>query len=71
MSRMGMREDGARGVVLMGDSRVMATPVCDTGEELVDIRDHGLRVSLFRADGAGDFAYARAGVAARLRRAAS
>lgn len=66
-----MREDsGARGLVLMGDWRVMSVPVCDNEEELVDVRDHGLRVSSFRADGAGDFAHVRAGVAARLLRAA-
>jgi D-alanyl-D-alanine dipeptidase len=57
-------------VVLMGDSRVTGIPVSDNGEELADVRDHGLRVSSYYADDAGDFAHVRAGVAARLRHAA-
>ena len=59
------------GVVLMGDQRVIAIPVSDNGEDLTDVRDHGLRVSTLLADEAGDFAHVRAGLAARLRRAAS
>lgn len=54
----------------MGDSRVADIPVIDTGEDLTDVRDHGLRVSSFRADDAGDFAHVRAGMATRLLRAA-
>jgi D-alanyl-D-alanine dipeptidase len=61
-------------VVLMGDSRVTGIPVSDSGEDLVDVRDHGLRMSSYlssyRADDAGDFAHVRAGVAARLLHAA-
>jgi D-alanyl-D-alanine dipeptidase len=58
------------GIILMGDPRVTAIPVSDNGEELTDVRDHGLRVSTFRADDSGDFALVRAGLAARLLRAA-
>lgn len=54
----------------MGDPRVTAIPVSDNGEELIDVRDHGLRVSTFRADDSGDFALVRAGLAARLLQAA-
>src|SRR5579859_1935915 len=57
-------------VVLMGDSRVTDIPVSDTGEDLADVREHGLRVSSFLADDAGDFVHVRAGVATRLLRAA-
>jgi D-alanyl-D-alanine dipeptidase len=57
-------------IVLMGDPRVTAIPVSDNGEELTDVRDHGLRVSAFLADDAGDFAHVRAGLAARLLQAA-
>ncbi len=53
----------------MSDSRVTAVPVIDNGEDLIDIRDHGLRVSPLVADGAGDYAHVRAGLAARLARA--
>ena len=58
------------GIILMGDPRVTAVPVSDNGEELIDVRDHGLRVSTFRADDSGDFALVRAGLAARLLQAA-
>jgi D-alanyl-D-alanine dipeptidase len=57
------------GVVLMGDPRVTAIPVIDNGEDLVDARHYGLRVSSFRADAAGDYTHVRAGLAARLARA--
>ena len=57
-------------IVLMGDPRVMAIPVIDNGEDLTDVREHGLRVSTFLADDVGDFARVRAGLAARLRQAA-
>src|ERR1017187_7319629 len=53
-------------IVLMGDPRVTAIPVSDNGEGLTDVRDHGLRVSSFRADDAGDFAHVRAGLVTRL-----
>jgi zinc D-Ala-D-Ala dipeptidase len=53
-------------IILMGDPRLTAIPVSDNGEELTDVRGHGLRVSTFRADGASDFAHVRAGLAARL-----
>ena len=33
------------GIILMGDPRVTAVPASDNGEELIDVRDHGLRVS--------------------------
>lgn len=70
---MTMPDETATGnsIVLMGDPRVAAIPVSDNGEELTDVRDHGLRVSLFRADDAGDFAHVRAGLATRLLRAAA
>jgi D-alanyl-D-alanine dipeptidase len=58
------------GIILMGDPRVTAIPVSDNGEELTDVRDHGLRVSTFRADESGDFALVRDGLAARLLQAA-
>lgn len=57
-------------IVLMGDPGVAAIPVSDNGEELTDIRDHGLRVASSYADDAGDFAHVRAGLATRLLRAA-
>jgi D-alanyl-D-alanine dipeptidase len=56
-------------IVLMADPRVTAVPVSDNGEDLVDVRDYGLRVSRFRADDAGDFTHVRAGVATRLAQA--
>jgi zinc D-Ala-D-Ala dipeptidase len=62
--------DAISNIVLMSDPRVTAIPVSDNGEDLADVRDHGLRVSSFRADDAGDFAHVRAGLATRLLRAA-
>jgi D-alanyl-D-alanine dipeptidase len=56
-------------IVLMGDPRVTAIAVSDIGEDLADVRDYGLRVSRFRADGAGDFTHVRAGLASRLAQA--
>ena len=53
-------------IVLMGDPRVTAIPVSDNGEELTDVRDHGLGVSSSYADDGGDFAHVRAGLVARL-----
>ena len=64
------RETAENSIILMGDPRVTAIPASDNGEELTDIRDHGLRVSTFRADDTGDFAHVRAGLAARLLQAA-
>lgn len=54
------------GTVLMADSRVTAIPVTENGEELTDVRDHALSVSSLKADEGADFAYVRAGLAARL-----
>jgi D-alanyl-D-alanine dipeptidase len=70
--RMTMPGDAApiSSIVLMGDPRVTAIPVGDNGEELAGVRAHGLRVSSFRADDAGDFAYVRTGLATRLVQAA-
>jgi zinc D-Ala-D-Ala dipeptidase len=69
--RMTMPDETATGnsIVLMGDPRVTAIPVSDNGEELTDVRGGGMRVSTFRADGTGDFAHVRAGLASRLLRA--
>lgn len=50
----------------MGDPRVTGLPVRDNGDELIDVRDQGFRVSSLRADEDGDFAHVRAGLAARL-----
>jgi D-alanyl-D-alanine dipeptidase len=49
---------------------VSAIPVRDNGQELVDVRDRGLRVSSLRADDAGIFAHLRTGLADRLVQAA-
>jgi D-alanyl-D-alanine dipeptidase len=57
------------GIVLMGDRRVAAIPVTESGEELTDVRDHALSLSSLVADEAGDFAHVRAGLAARLTQA--
>jgi zinc D-Ala-D-Ala dipeptidase len=65
-----LNEGDTPDVVLMADPRVTAIPVRDNGEELVDVRDRGLRVSSLRADNAGIFAHLRTGVAGRLLRAA-
>ena len=67
---MTMPRETAENSILMGDPRVTAIPASDNGEELTDIRDHGLRASTFRADDTGDFAHVRAGLAARLLQAA-
>jgi D-alanyl-D-alanine dipeptidase len=64
-------ESGSRNVVLMADPRVTAIPVRDNGEELVDVRTRGLRVSSALADDAGAFAHVRTGVADRLVQAAT
>jgi zinc D-Ala-D-Ala dipeptidase len=64
----GRTPDGDRtpDVVLIADPRVTAIPVRDNGQELVDVRDRGLRVSSLRADDAGIFAHVRTGLADRL-----
>jgi D-alanyl-D-alanine dipeptidase len=62
--------DPLESIVLMADPRVTGVPISEDGEDLVDARDYGLRVSSFRADDIGDFAHVRAGLAARLVRAA-
>jgi len=68
---MGMPDEGRTpDVVLIADPRVSAIPVRDNGQELVDVRDRGLRVSSLRADDAGIFAHLRTGLADRLLRAA-
>jgi D-alanyl-D-alanine dipeptidase len=53
-------------IVLMADPRVTAIPVTDNDEELTDVRDHALSVSSLKAGEGEDFAYVRAGLAARL-----
>jgi zinc D-Ala-D-Ala dipeptidase len=64
---MSLRDGSGTGnIVLMGDPLVTAIAVRDNGEQLTDVREHGLRVSSFRAGQAGDFAFLRTGVAARL-----
>jgi D-alanyl-D-alanine dipeptidase len=63
-------EDRTPDVVLMADPRVTAIPVRDNGQELVDVRDRGLRVSSLRADDGGIFAQLRTGLADRLLQAA-
>jgi D-alanyl-D-alanine dipeptidase len=62
-------EPDGGGIVLICDPRVTAIPVGDNGEDLVDVRDRGLRTSSYRADAAGQFARVRAGLADRLARA--
>lgn len=52
--------DPLESIVLMADPRVTGVPVSENGEDLVDARDYGLRVSSFRADDIGDFAHVRA-----------
>jgi D-alanyl-D-alanine dipeptidase len=63
-------EDRTPDVVLIADPRVSAIPVRDNGQQLVDVRDRGLRVSALRADDAGVFAQLRTGLADRLLQAA-
>ena len=52
-------------IVLISDPRVLAIEVRECGEALVDLRG-SVRVDHRRADAAGAFAHARAGVAGRL-----
>jgi len=63
-------QSDAMDVVLMADPLVAGTPVADNGEELVDLRTRGFRISSRLADDAGAFAHVRSGVADRLDAAA-
>ncbi|MGW4271699.1 M15 family metallopeptidase [Streptomyces seoulensis] len=59
------------GVVLMSDPRVAAIPVRDCGEDLVDVRAHGLTVDDRKRDGTGAWAHVRRGLLPRLLHAQS
>src|SRR5688500_17383080 len=59
------RTDIPEEVVLIGDDRVAAVPIHDSGEQLVDCRNV-LRVDGRRADSRGFHAHLRAGVVERL-----
>lgn len=58
-------------VVLMSDPRVAAIPVQDCGEDLVDVRAHGLTVDDRKRDKEGAWAHVRRGVLTRLLHAQS
>lgn len=58
-------------VVLMSDPRVAAIPLQDCGEDLVDVRTHGLMVDYRKCDEAGAWAHIRQGVLTRLLHAQS
>lgn len=58
-------------VVLMSDPRVAAIPLQDCGENLVDVRAHGLRGDDRKCDEAGAWAHIRQGVLTRLLHAQS
>ncbi|NBM14940.1 M15 family metallopeptidase [Streptomyces sp. GC420] len=58
-------------IVLMSDPRVAAIPLQDCGEDLVDVRTHGLRVDDRKCDEAGAWAHIRQGVLTRLLHAQS
>jgi D-alanyl-D-alanine dipeptidase len=53
-------------IVLMSDPAVAAIPVRECGEDLVDVRAHGIRVDARREDEAGAFAHVRQGLLTRL-----
>ncbi|WP_420719400.1 M15 family metallopeptidase [Streptomyces sp. XY66] len=55
----------------MSDPRVAAIPLQDCGEDLVDVRMHGLRVDDRKCDEAGAWAHIRQGVLPRLLHAQS
>lgn len=57
--------------MLMSDHRVAAVPLEECGEELVDVRTHGLKVDARKQDAAGAFAHVRQGVLTRLLHARS
>jgi len=58
-------------IVLMSDPRVAAIPLAECGEELVDVRTHGLNADARRQDETGAFAHVRRGVLTRLLHAQS
>ncbi|MFD7899011.1 M15 family metallopeptidase [Streptomyces sp. NPDC059743] len=58
-------------IILMSDRRVAAIPVKECGEDLVDVRAHGLRVDDRKRDAAGAWAHVRQGVLVRLLHAQS
>jgi D-alanyl-D-alanine dipeptidase len=54
-------------IILLSDRRVAGTPVVDTGEPLIDVREvAGLRVDTRQADNDGSYAHLRADVVRRL-----
>ncbi|MET7900508.1 M15 family metallopeptidase [Streptomyces sp. NPDC005355] len=55
----------------MSDRRVAAIPLRDCGEDLVDVRVHGLKVDDRKHDEAGAYAHVRQGVLTRLLHAQS
>ncbi|GAB2442594.1 M15 family metallopeptidase [Streptomyces incanus] len=55
----------------MSDRRVAAIPVQDCGEDLVDVRAHGLRVDDRKRDEAGAYAHVRQSVLSQLLHAQS
>ncbi|MET8538641.1 M15 family metallopeptidase [Streptomyces sp. NPDC005065] len=55
----------------MSDPRVAAIPLQDSGENLVDVREHGLKVDDRRQDATGAYAHVRLGVLTRLLHAQS
>ncbi|WP_411146828.1 M15 family metallopeptidase [Streptomyces sp. x-80] len=57
--------------VLMSDRRMASIPVQDRGEDLVDVRAHGLAVDVRRRDAAGALAHVRQGVLSRPQHAQS
>lgn len=62
----------ASGIVLIGDPRVAAIEVAESGEPLVDLSPTPrLRIEPTKADGTGAWHHARAGLAERLARAAA
>ncbi|MFF1916394.1 M15 family metallopeptidase [Streptomyces sp. NPDC058239] len=58
-------------IVLMSDPRVAAIPLQDSGENLVDVREHGLKVDVRRQDATGAYAHVRLEVLTRLLHAQS
>ncbi|MEU8949988.1 M15 family metallopeptidase [Streptomyces sp. NPDC048489] len=63
--------DSMNPLVLMSDPRVAAVLVRESGEPLVDVRDHGFRVDPRKQDPLGAFAHVREGVLSRLQHARS
>ena len=49
----------------MSDPRVAAVPVRECGEQLVDVRDHGLLLDTRKQHDSDSFFFLRAGVAGR------